>query len=313
MNDKTLRFTAAGDFEEGMRLDLFLAERAALSRSESRRLLESGSATIGGKTCAPDMRLRGGETVVVVLKSCSGWARPDLERRVLHEDGELLVLNKPAGLLMHPLKGNWLAKPEAALWEPEPNLAALLQGLRPGIVRGRVPRCGIVHRLDRQTSGVLLVAKTLQAYERLTGDFKERRISKVYKAIVQGVPAAGVDAIHAPVGRPTGRRRVMVTPWGRPSSTDLKVVGDAGSAALVEARPLTGRTHQIRAHLAHIGHPVVGDPEFPLPAGLPEPPRMMLHAWRIELKHPATGRAIRYQAPVPKDFAAYWDECGRVK
>ncbi|MBI4677579.1 MAG: RluA family pseudouridine synthase [Elusimicrobia bacterium] len=336
---------SCSDSAEGVRFDQFLAEKLGFSRSQAKHLIEDGSALVDGRRLAPDARLKGGETVSVSQsrpelphgagsgRPGSPWPKgercpwPDLEARVLAEDRSLLVLDKPAGLLMHPLGTSWLSQPEAALMEPVRNLAALLQGIRPGIVRCGTPRCGIVHRLDRATSGVLLVAKNPQAYERLTEAFRDRTVSKVYKAIVVGVPAQSATAptaadaiskggrggrppasitVDAPVGRSPGRRLVKVTPLGRESVTSVKVVARGPGAALVEARPLTGRTHQIRAHLAHLGHPVLGDPEVPVPAGYPKPPRMMLHAWRIELTHPLSGRKVRYQAPVPRDFADYW-------
>ncbi|MBI5623903.1 MAG: RluA family pseudouridine synthase [Elusimicrobia bacterium] len=290
---------------EGVRLDEFLAKELGVSRSLAKRLVEEGLATVDGGVRAADLRLRPGQAVVLS-------ARPEpppafgLEGRVLHEDRELLVLDKPAGLLMHPLGTTWLTDPMAARWEPDQNLAGLLQVLRPGIVKARVPRCGIVHRLDRQTSGVLLVAKTPAAYERLTGAFKDRQISKVYRAIVLGVPTDRSTSVDAPVGRPPGRRMVRVTPLGKTSVTRVRVVSSCASAALIEARPLTGRTHQIRAHLTHLGHPVLGDPEAQFPAGFPKPPRLMLHAWRVELVHPSTGRKAAYEAPVPADFTSFW-------
>ncbi|MBI5883892.1 MAG: RluA family pseudouridine synthase [Elusimicrobia bacterium] len=300
-----VRSLHCADTLEGIRLDEFLAKKLVMSRSQAKRLVSDGLVTVDGRNRSADSRLRGGEAVSLSprLEKAPGW---DLEKRVLHEDRDLLVLNKPAGLLMHPLGATWLTNPEEARWEPDQNLAGLLQTLRPAITAAGVPRCGIVHRLDRQTSGVLLVAKTRAAYERMTGAFKDRMISKVYRAIVLGVPAEHSTSVDAPVGRPPGRRLVTVTPLGKASMTRVRVVSSCGAASLVEARPLTGRTHQIRAHLAHLGHPVFGDPEVKVPAGLPLPPRMMLHAWRVELDHPSSGRKVRYEAPVPKDFAVFW-------
>ncbi|MFA6316033.1 MAG: RluA family pseudouridine synthase [Elusimicrobiota bacterium] len=296
---------------DGVRLDEFLAKKLGMSRSQAKRIVAEGRATVDGVLKAQDSPLSFGEIVTVVPRAeeAPAW---DLEKRVLHEDRELLVLNKPAGLIMHPLGTTWLTVPEAARDEPDQNLAGLLQAARPGIVKAGVPRCGIVHRLDRQTSGVLLVAKTTASYEVLTAAFRERGVSKVYRAIVLGVPAHAATSVDAPVGRPPGKRQVTVTPLGRTSVTQVRVVSSGRRASLVEARPMTGRTHQIRAHLAHLGHPVLGDPEVPCPAGLPQPPRMMLHAWRVEFDHPATGRRTRYEAPVPKDFSAYWAALRKV-
>ena len=291
---------------DGERLDRFLA--AALpsySRAYLKGLIAKGCVKVEGSPKRPDYRLKAEEAVEVSFPE-PGWLRIPFEDWVLHEDEALLVLDKPAGLLMHPLGESWTRAPQAALSEEEPNLAGLLQLHRPGILAARVPRCGIVHRLDRQTSGVLLVAKTRRAYESLTRAFKEREVDKVYRAIVAGVPALASLKVSAPVGRGPGRRLVKVTPLGRPAETAFRVLEAGAGAALVEARPLTGRTHQIRAHLAHLGHPVLGDPEFDKAGSEPRPPRLMLHAWRVELAHPASARRVSYRASVPRDFREFW-------
>lgn len=233
---------------------------------------------------------------------------------MLHEDASLLVLHKPTGFLMHPLGETWLKRPEAAAAETEANLAGLLLRLRPGIVEAGTPRCGIVHRLDRPTSGLLLVAKTPAAYERLVAAFAAREVSKTYRAIVLGGHDKKRHLVDAPVGRQPGRRRMEVLAWGRPSQTQLRIVGSAPGASLIEADPKTGRTHQIRVHLAEIGLPVLGDPEAIRAVEkrrieelrLPEPPRLMLHAYRLRLKHPKTRKATTFTASPPKDFRDYW-------
>jgi 23S rRNA pseudouridine1911/1915/1917 synthase len=175
-----------------------------------------------------------------------------------------------------------------------------------------VERCGLVHRLDRQTSGVLVLAKTAECQSSLLGAFRERHVRKVYRAVVMG--RLGVRRVEAPVGRSPGRRRVRVTPWGREASTEFRSLEVRGPLSLVEARPLTGRTHQIRAHLAQIRLPVLGDPEWfrdaeqraLAAAGLPRPPRMLLHALRLSFDHPKTGEPVSFSAPVPADMREYW-------
>ena len=292
----------------GFRLDQFLAlRRPDVSRSHWKALIAAGAVTVEGKTRSADYKLRGGE-IIRVSHPRSAWADEDvLAERILHEDAQLLVLDKPAGLLMHPLGGTWLKRPDAALIEPEPNLAGLLQVMRPALAQ--VWRCGIVHRLDRQTSGVLLVAKTAEAQRRLLADFKERRISKLYRAIVRGVPAQRSTRVEAPIGRKPGHRKIIVTPFGKAAETSFKVVESCARAAIVEARPLTGRTHQIRAHLALMEHPVVGDVEFDKPGSGLWPPRMLLHAHEISLRHPGSGKPVSFRAPAPKDFRDYWASC----
>jgi 23S rRNA pseudouridine1911/1915/1917 synthase len=217
---------------------------------------------------------------------------------------------------MHPLGESWVATPKAALTETEPNLVGLLLAQRPDIADSGLERCGLVHRLDRQTSGVLLVSKTPAAQGALLTAFREREVHKIYRAIVLGEMAS--TTVQAPVGRISGMRRVRVTQWGRDAETAFKSAAPGRGVSLVAAEPKTGRTHQIRAHLASVGHPVLGDAEWfgakeraALQAlGHEDPPRMMLHAWRIRFTHPASGKEVSFTAPLPKDFRDYW---ARVK
>ena len=292
----------------GRRLDAFLASAlTGYSRAFLKDLVARGLVTVDGERRDADERVAEGETVVVELPERAPDAGgADFESWVLFEDKRLLVLNKPAGLLMHPLGSSWLTSPEAARAEREDNLAALLQVHRPAILKAGTPRCGIVHRLDRPTSGCLVVAKDPETYAALCEGFKEREMDKTYRAIVRGVPS-GASRVQAPIGREPGKRRVTVTPLGKAAETAFKVVSKKTQGALVAAQPLTGRTHQIRAHLAFLGHPVMGDPEFDRPeAGAPVPPRLMLHAWRLAFEHPASGRPAVFTAEAPKDFAAFW-------
>ncbi len=298
--------------EEGnQRLDQFLAGRIRnLSRSHLKGLIARGCVKVGGAVKSPDYRLRPGE--IVEINYPEPPASPGrLSDWIIHEDRHLMILNKPAGLLMHPLGSSWLADSDAALSDPQANLAAILLRDAESFSR-KVPRCGIVHRLDRQTSGVLLVAKTPQAYESLISAFKARTVSKLYWAIVLGVPRSRSTVVEAPVGRIQGHRKVKVTPFGKTSSTGFTVKDSTLRCALVEARPITGRTHQIRAHLAHLGHPVLGDPEFGTDSFDPKAPRLMLHARRIDVAHPGTGRRQAFEAPVPADFKGYWERLKRL-
>jgi len=296
----------------GIRLDQFLARRLpGYSRSHLKDLVERGMVSVDGVLRRPDFRVSAGSVIRLKL-AIPGWPSQPLEDWILHEDKDILVLDKPAGLVVHPIGESWERRPEAALHEPEPNLAGLLIKHRPGLLGSGISRCGIVHRLDRQTSGVLVVAKTAEAQETLLAGFRERLLSKAYRAIVLG--ELSTDRVEAPVGRLPGRRRVQVTPWGRESSTEFKSMESSRGLSLVEARPKTGRTHQIRVHLALLKLPVLGDHEwFRAPEkealrklGLPAPPRMMLHSYRLRLTHPATGKPVSYTAPLPKDFKDYW-------
>ena len=291
----------------GARLDAFLAkELTGYSRSFLKGLIAGGHVRVGGELRDADSKVTDGERVTVELPEYKSAPSVDFESWVIFEDKRLMVLNKPSGLLMHPLGSSWLTSPEAARAENEDNLAALLQVNRPQILKAKTPRCGIVHRLDRPTSGVLVVAKDPETYAALCADFKDRAMDKTYRAIARGA-LAGAARVDAPIGREPGLRRIVVTSLGKPAETGFKPLSKKKGATLIEAKPLTGRTHQIRAHLAHIGHPVMGDPEFDkAPEGAPKPPRMMLHAYRLAFEHPASGRPAEFFAEPPKDFAAFW-------
>lgn len=291
----------------GLRLDAFLARSlTGYTRAFLKEIIGRGLVTVDGEPRDADGRVREGERVEVVVPRSEAEPGQDFESWVLFEDKRLLVLQKPAGLLMHPLGTSWLKSPEAARAELGSNLAALLQIHRPVILRAGTPRCGIVHRLDRQTSGALVVAKDPETYDALVAAFKERLVEKTYRAVVRGVPS-GSSRVQAPIGRVPGHRRIVVTPLGKAAETSFKILSRKKDAALVEAKPLTGRTHQIRAHLAFLGHPVAGDPEFDRPVpGRETPPRMMLHAWRLGFEHPASGRAALFVAEPPAEFERFW-------
>lgn len=287
------------------RLDAFLSKNlTGFSRSFLKDMIGRGRVTVDGAVVDADEPVHEGQRVEVELPETEAASSDDFESWILFEDKRLLVLNKPTGLLMHPLGDSWLTSPEAARAGHETNLAAELQVHRPAILKAGTPRCGIVHRLDRPTSGVLAVAKDPETYAALTDMFKERYMNKTYRAIVRGVPPPA-SRVQAPVGREPGLRKVVVTPLGKAAETSFRVVTKKKAAALVEAKPLTGRTHQIRAHLAHIGHPVMGDPEFDR-KGVPAAPRLMLHAYRLEFEHPFTGRPAKFEAAPPADFNKFW-------
>jgi 23S rRNA pseudouridine1911/1915/1917 synthase len=230
------------------------------------------------------------------------------ELTVLHEDDDLAVLDKPAGLVVHPgagRTGGTLAHFLLARW---PRLAGV----------GGPGRPGIVHRLDRGTSGALVVALTPAAYQGLSQDFAARRVAKSYLAIVYGVPKSASGRIDTPIGRhPTQRKQMTVRLDGRPAATAYRALATARGLALLDVDLATGRTHQIRVHLRSIRHPLVGDPVYgearwkALPAALHGIlrgfPRPALHAWRLSLRHPVSGEPLRVTAPPPADLVALWE------
>lgn len=289
----------------GPRLDAFLAAAlSGYSRAFLKDMVERGGVTVDGRRLDADERVQEGQRVLIELPETEAASPEAFESWVLYEDKHILVLDKPAGLLMHPLGDSWLKSPEAARAGRESNLAAELQVHRPAILKAGTPRCGIVHRLDRPTSGVLAVAKDSASYAALTRAFKEREMDKSYRAIVRGVPAAR-SRVQAPIGRLPGLRKIVVTALGKSAETAFSVLSKKKASALVSAQPLTGRTHQIRAHLAYIGHPVAGDPEFDR-RGVPGAPRLMLHAYRLAFEHPITGKPMRLEAEPPADFKRFW-------
>jgi 23S rRNA pseudouridine1911/1915/1917 synthase len=223
---------------------------------------------------------------------------------VLYEDGHLIAINKPPGLVIHPAAGN----PDGTL------VNALLAHCRDLSGVGGVERPGIVHRLDKDTSGVLVAAKTDAAHRALSLAFRWRTTDKRYLAVVYGVPKTDEGVVDAPIARhPSERKRMAVVPDGRAARTLWFVRERFAGAALVECRPVTGRTHQIRVHLTHAGHALIGDAVYAgrqwraiadpqLAARCRDFPRQALHAWRLTIQHPATGEPITFEAPLPADL-----------
>ncbi|MDE1976172.1 MAG: RluA family pseudouridine synthase [Elusimicrobia bacterium] len=293
----------------GVRLDQFLAQKMPRhSRAALQEMIRLGQVLVGGAAVKPGRRLKPGERVSVSFPE-RAWNRSfDFEARVVYEDKHVLVFDKPADLLMHPTRPGWLKNPRAAQDETCRNFAGLMAVHRPEVLASGVGRCGIVHRLDAETSGVFVAAKTEEAWRRLTSAFEEREVEKVYRAIVRGRVPENLSEIDAPVGRLTGSRRIRATPFGRPARTALRLIEELPDASYVEARPLTGRTHQIRAHLGFVGHPVAGDPDFDRNAKL-RPPRLMLHAYALRFEHPISGKTLSFRRPPPADFIRFLDLC----
>ena len=283
---------AVDDGDVGVRLDRFLAGRMPeMSRSEIQRAIRAGHLTIGGVTTRqPSRRLRQGERILLetAIQPLLAPARIDLA--TLYEDEQIVIVNKPVDLVVHPGAGR--------------SGTTLVEGL---LVDRDLPtgddpaRPGIVHRLDKATSGVIVVAKTPCALESLKIQFAEQRVSKFYLAVVKGAIAEEEGLIDAPIGRdPACPIRMAVHPQGRVALSEFRVLARYDATTLLLVSPRTGRTHQIRVHLHYIGHPVVGDPLFGRGGE-----RLMLHAWRIRFTHPTEGKPIRFEVPVPPEFPQY--------
>jgi len=276
----------------GLRLDQALAELLPrYSRSRLQTWITDGAVTLDGQTTTPKCKVWGGEQVRVqpVAHPSETSAQAEaIDLDIVYEDDALLVINKPAGLVVHPGSGNWSGTLLNALLHHAPQL----QG---------VPRAGIVHRLDKETSGLLVVAKTLEAQTDLVRQLQARTVKRHYLALVEGnVEQAG--KVEAPIGRhPTARTKMAVVSRGKPAVTHYNVLQRFARHTLIECRLETGRTHQIRVHMQTIGHPLVGDPTY----GSKRThafKRQALHAARLGLIHPVTHVAMEWEAPLPEDM-----------
>ena len=288
----------------GKRLDQSLAELLPeYSRSRLQSWIESGHILLAGVAASQKQKVWGGENVQVTpeaLPEENAYQPEDIGLNIIYEDEAILVIDKPAGLVTHPGAGNW----QGTL------LNALLHYLP---LAATIPRAGIVHRLDKDTSGLMVVAKTLQAQTQLVRDLQARSVKRVYWAVALGVFARAEGSIEAAIGRhPTQRVKMAVladdNPTGKPALTHWKVLRQFADAAWVECRLATGRTHQIRVHLTHLGHPLLGDPVYCArntrgKQQIPAFSRQALHAVRLGLTHPSSGAALEWEAPPPPDFA----------
>jgi 23S rRNA pseudouridine1911/1915/1917 synthase len=289
-----------GPNEAPRRLDRFLAARGELgTRSQVTRLIAAGGVRVDGRAVKAGTVLRAGQRVDVERALIEpGTIEPEpIALEVLHEDESVLVIDKPPGLVVHPAPGHAGGTLVNALlhrWRtPDPSLD--------------VERLGIVHRLDKDTSGVLVVVKDASALAELGRQFHGREVEKRYLALVWGRPASPRGVIDRPIARhPVDRKRMAVGGRGRTAVTRYELVEDFGPCSLLRLHPETGRTHQIRVHLAAIGHPVLADPAYG--RGRPRPAwglaRQALHAESIRFRHPRGGRWITVSAPLPEDMAA---------
>ena len=282
------------------RLDAYLARvEPSLSRSRIKSLIEDGHVLVEGAPCKPSRRLRPGERLALTVPPPQPIElKPEsIPVHVVYQDNHLMVLDKPAGLSVHPGPGH----PTHTLVNA---LLALIPDL-PGI--GGYLRPGIVHRLDKDTSGLMVVAKTESAHIHLSRQLKDRAMSKGYLALTQGRIPTSEGTIDAPLGRhPVHRKRIAVVTGGRTARTDYRVLQHFTDATYLDVTLHTGRTHQIRVHMAHIGHPLVGDAIYGRKH--PQLPRHFLHAHKLGFTHPATGEWLVFTSPLPDDLSAFLDE-----
>jgi 23S rRNA pseudouridine1911/1915/1917 synthase len=285
----------------GARLDQALARLLPQhSRNRIKGWIDAGDVTVDGAARAPRHRLAGGETLAIDTHEApadDAHAGEAIEIAIVHEDDALIVVDKPAGMVVHPGAGN-----------PRGTLLNALLHHAPAL--SRVPRAGIVHRLDKDTSGLLVVARTPEAHTALVRALAAREVKREYLALAHGDVERALT-VEAPIARhPAVRTTMAVVAGGRAARTHVEPRERYGIATLVRCTLDTGRTHQIRVHMAAIRHPLLGDPTYgsrrTLP-GLPVITRQALHAWRLALAHPVTGKALRWTSEPPADFAALRD------
>ncbi len=289
----------------GQRLDQALASLFAdYSRERLKQWIKQGHVTLNGEVVSrPRDKVAGGEQVVVRVQSepQGEWQAESIPLRIVYQDDHLLVVDKPVGLVVHPAAGNYDGTLLNALLHHDPALRSL-------------PRAGIVHRLDKETSGLMVVARTLPAQHALVRQLQARTVHRSYQAVVWGVLIAG-GTVEAPIGRhPVHRQRMAVVAGGREAITHYRVAERFRAHTLLNVQLETGRTHQIRVHMAHLHHPLVGDPVYggrhrqlagageSLAARLASFRRQALHAGRLELIHPASGEQVGWEAPPPEDM-----------
>ncbi|MFC2007115.1 RluA family pseudouridine synthase [Chloroflexota bacterium] len=289
--DKTYGFVADN---VGIRLDRFVSEHCSeLSRTYAQRLIEDGNITVNGQAVKSSLKLNIGDRVRIIIPPIppSSLSPEAIPLQIIYEDDDLLVIDKPSGLTVHPAPGHPDHTLVNAILSYFPHLSDISDSLRPGIV----------HRLDKDTSGVMLVAKNRIAQVNLAGQFKARSVIKVYQVLVKGklTPERGI--IEAAIGRdPANRKRMAIVTGGREARTDYHVLRYFDGYTLLEVDLKTGRTHQIRVHLTAIGYPVVGDPTYGVKS--PHLSRQFLHACRLGFTLPSSGDYVEFTSELPDDL-----------
>ncbi len=280
---------------DGRRLDVLLSETSGLSRSRVAALMEEGFCTLNGRTCrkAGEKPAPGSPvTLTVPAPKDPVPQAEDLPLEILYEDEDLAVVVKPRGMVVHPAAGHSEGTLVNALLRNLSSLGGIGGELRPGIV----------HRLDKDTSGLLMVAKNDETQQALSDMLRERKIEKHYRALAEGLFREQEGVIDAPLGRSKkDRKKMAVDPEGREAVTEWKVMAEGRGCTLLDVHILTGRTHQIRVHLKSIHHPVCGDPIYGAEKGV-KVPCLMLHAFSLAFEHPRTHEKMAFQAPLPEDF-----------
>lgn len=303
---ETMEFCVEDDKNE--RLDVFITSRIKdLSRSCVQKLIKKGCITVDGVTRKPNYRVKSGETIRILIPPPQKLeAKPEkIPLDILYEDDDIVVVNKPKGMVVHPAPGNYSGTLVNALLYHCDNLSGINGKMRPGIV----------HRLDKDTSGVMVAAKNDSAHRKLVEQIKQRKIKRKYIALVHGCIKEKRGTIDAPIGRhPVDRKKMAVTAKNsKHAVTHFEVLERFKDFTLIKVFLDTGRTHQIRVHMAYIGHPVVGDPKYSSAKNNMGLDTQALHAQVLGLYHPATGEYIEFEAAVPEEFESVLKKLRGVK
>lgn len=288
----------------GLRLDQALAKLfPEYTRARIQQWIKNGYVMLDNQTSKQTTKVKEGQEIIIEApqENIKNWEGQAIPLNIVYADESIIIINKAAGIVVHPGAGNPDHTLVNALLHYAPELAA-------------IPRAGVVHRLDKETSGLLVIARTLTAHADLIRQLQQRTVQREYQAIVQGIIISGAT-INVPIGRhPTLRTKMAVTENGKEAITHYRVIERFRAHTLLQIKLETGRTHQIRVHMAHIHHPLIGDPQYSgrkkLPANctvelrnaLQNFPRQALHAWRLQLKHPTTKKIISWEAPLPEDM-----------
>ena len=293
----TRELTAATE-HAGIRLDAFLSADGALTRSQAARLIAEGRVRVNGRPAAKSARLSGGETVTVDVPAPRETALTpqDIPLDVVYEDDDVVVVNKPTGLVVHPAPGH----PDGTL------VNALLHHCGDSLSGiGGEKRPGIVHRIDRDTSGLIIAAKNDAAHLALSAQLKDHSLSRTYECLVTGNMKQDSGTVDAPIDRnPADRKKMAVVPTGRRAVTHWEVVARYPGVTHLRCRLETGRTHQIRVHMAYIGHPILGDTVYGAKKPVPGLTGQCLHATGLRFVHPRTGEPVELRCPLPPEFTA---------
>lgn len=303
--EKSIKVTEDG---KNVRADVFVSENEEdISRSFAGRLFSEGLAKVNGRAAKPSLKLKEGDVITFTLPEPEAIdAEPeDILLDIVYEDDSVLVINKPRGMVVHPAVGNERGTVvNAALFHCQGSLSGINGSVRPGIV----------HRIDKDTTGLLVIAKNDRAHKSLTDQLADRSLSRVYYALVNGNIKEDGGTVDAPIGRsPKDRKKMAVVPDGRSAVTDFEVIERFGAYTLVRCKLRTGRTHQIRVHMKHIGHSVVGDKAYGIKNERFALAGQLLHAKEISFIHPETGEKVTFSCPLPEDFAAVLEVLRKTK